>query len=402
MFIGKISIIRQCRLPRIAGVFFLPSSLMNPRTLLPLAMVLLMFPQIAQTLYSPALADVGQAFDVPAEQAAQSLSVFILGFAPGVVLWGRLSDRWGRRPALLGGLALYALAQCLGLLASNFAAFLCCQALAAVGVAAGSVVTQTLLRDLFQGRELARVFSLVGMVLAASPAIGLFAGSGLTQALGYRGALAALLVLALILLACCARALPETRPSAQPLAPLAGTLWQMLRDPGIWRSALLVAAFNIALLSYYSLGPFLFRQLGQGEQWFGYSGALLALGSGCGAWCNRWLLGRGWQSARLLVLAALAVLAGGLGVLALQHSLWLVLPMGGVVLGFGLAIPNILGSALTAYSDRLGSAGALFGLFYYLLIGAGLLLVGWGQALGASLCLCGAMALLLCLPGLRR
>ena len=80
-----------------------------------------------------------------------------------------------------------------------------------------------------------------------------------------------------------------------------------------------------------------------------------------------------------------------------DSSLWLLLPMLGVVLGFGLAIPNILGSALAAYSDRLGSAGAGFGLFYYLLIGAGLLLVGWGQALGPTLGLCGVAALLLCL-----
>ncbi|MDF2396327.1 MFS transporter [Pseudomonas sp. 3MA1] len=370
---------------------------MNRRSLLPLAMALLMFPQIAQTLYSPALNDLGRAFGVAPAQAAQSLSVFVLGFAPGVLLWGRVSDRWGRRPALLGGLALYALALGLELQVQRFSALLLCQALAALGAAAGSVVTQTLLRDLFRGGELVRVFSLVGMLLAASPAIGLFSGSALVHAWGYRGALAGLLLLALALLGWCARALPETRPPAQPRVPLVATLWQMLGDPGIWRSALLVALFNIALLSYYSLGPFLFRDLGQDEPGFGYSGVALALASGLGAWLNRRLLGRGWNSATLLRLAALAVTVGGLGVTALQHSLWLVLPMLGVVLGFGLAIPNILGSALTAYSDRLGSAGAWFGLFYYLLIGAGLLLVGWGQALGPSLGLCGVAALLLCL-----
>ncbi|MFP3520594.1 MFS transporter, partial [Pseudomonas sp. SIMBA_077] len=79
--------------------------------------------------------------------------------------------------------------------------------------------------------ELVRVFSLVGMVLAASPAIGLFSGAGLVRAWGYQGALAGLLVLALALLGWCARALPETRAPAPHLAPLAGTLWQMLRDP---------------------------------------------------------------------------------------------------------------------------------------------------------------------------
>jgi len=300
----------------------------------------------------------------------------------------------GAAPGLAGGLALYVLALAMELQVQSFSALLLCQALAALGAAAGSVVTQTLLRDRYRGSELVRVFSLVGILLAASPAIGLFSGSALVHAWGYRGALAGLLLLALALLGWCARALPETRPPAQPLAPLVATLWQMLGDPGIWRSALLVALFNIALLSYYSLGPFLFRELGQGEQWFGYSGALLALGSGLGAWLNRRLLARGWPARRLLVLAALSVLLGAGGVQALQHSLWLVLPMLGVVLGFGLAIPNILGSALLAYSDRLGSAGAWFGLLYYLLIGAGLLLVAW-PALAPSLAVCAAAALML-------
>jgi MFS family permease len=81
---------------------------MNSKSLLVLAIALLMFPQIAQTLYSPALADIGQAFAVRPQEAAQTLSVFFLAFAFGVVVWGRLCDRIGRRPSMLAGLALYA------------------------------------------------------------------------------------------------------------------------------------------------------------------------------------------------------------------------------------------------------------------------------------------------------
>ncbi len=82
-----------------------------------------------------------------------------------------------------------------------------------------------------------------------------------------------------------------------------------------------------------------------------------------------------------------------------MDSALFVLPMLAAVLGFGLAIPNILGAALASYGDRLGTAGALFGLMYYLMIGAGLMLVAWSQGLGASLLGCGAIALLL--TGLR-
>ena len=368
---------------------------MNSRNLLVLAIALLMFPQIAQTLYSPALADIGQAFAVGPQQAAQTLSVFFLAFAFGVVVWGRLCDRIGRRPTMLVGLALYTGASVLALSVGDFTALLAAQALAAFGAAVGSVVTQTLLRDRFKGAELAQVFSVMGIALAASPAIGLFTGASLVSAFGYRGVVGCLLLVASLLWLWCLRTLPETRPQNVTVPALFETLWRMLQDLDIWRSTLLVALFNIALFSYYSLGPFVFQRLGVSAQWFGYSGVILALGSGLGAWLNKRLLGRGYSGPWLIRLAAVSALLGGMGVWLMQHSVLLVLAMLLVVLAFGMAIPNILGSALVNYGDRLGTAGALFGLLYYLLIGGGLLLVGWGQALGETLMLCGALALLL-------
>ena len=375
---------------------------MNSRNLLVLAIALLMFPQIAQTLYSPALADIGLAFAVKPQQAAHTLSVFFLAFAFGVVVWGRLCDRIGRRPTMLIGLALYTGASVLALNVSHFTALLAAQALAAFGAAVGSVVTQTLLRDRFKGAELAQVFSLMGIALAASPAIGLFTGASLVHAFGYRGVVGCLLLSAAMLWLWCLRILPETRPQNVTVPALFETLWRMLHDLDIWRSTLLVALFNLALFSYYSLGPFVFQRLGLSASWFGYSGVILALGSGLGAWLNKRLLGRGHSGLRLIRLAALSALLGGLGVWLTQGSVVLVLPMLLVVLAFGMAIPNILGSALVNYGDRLGTAGALFGLLYYLLIGGGLMLVAWGQALGQTLMLCGALALLLAGTGQQR
>ncbi len=368
---------------------------MNNRNLLLLAIALLMFPQIAQTLYSPALGDIGRVFDVDPEAAAQTLSVYFLAFAVGVVVWGRLCDRIGRRPTMLAGLAIYALATVIGLRVGSFTGLLAVQAVAAFGAAVGSVVTQTVLRDRFKGAELAQVFSIMGIALAASPAIGLFSGASLVQAFGYRGVLGALLVLAVLLWLWSVYTLPETRPEQLPPVSLFETLGRMLRDLGIWRSALWIASFNVALFSYYSLAPFQFQLLGLSDTLFGYSGVILALGSGLGAWFNKRLLKAGVAAMQLIRLAAVSGLLGGVGVWWLQDSAAFVLPMLLIVLAFGMAIPNILGMALVNYSDRLGTAGALLGLFYYLLIGAGLMLAGWSQALGETLIVCSAGALLL-------
>lgn len=368
---------------------------MNNRNLLPLAIALLMFPQIAQTLYSPALGDIRRVFKVSPEAAAQTLSVYFLAFAVGVVVWGRLCDRIGRRPVMLVGLAIYAVATVIALRVSSFNGLLLAQGLAAFGAAVGSVVTQTLLRDRFKGAELAQVFSLVGIALAASPAIGLFSGASLVEAFGYRGVLIALVLIAATLWLWSCYALPETRPQQTPHICVWETLARMLRDLGIWRSGLWIAAFNVALFSYYSLGPFIFQRLNLDATWFGYSGVILALGSGFGAWANRRLLQAGCAAMQLIRLAAVTGLLGGIGVWWLQDSGAFVLPMLLIVLAFGMAIPNILGLALVNYSDRLGTAGALLGLIYYLLIGAGMMLAGWSQALGETLIACSAVALLL-------
>ncbi|MDL2186258.1 MFS transporter [Pseudomonas sp. ChxA] len=371
---------------------------MKVKFFLALTVALLMFPQLAQTLYSPALGDIGRAFAVGPERAGQTLSVYFLAFAFGVVVWGRLCDRWGRRPVMLAGLALYVAASVLALRMTSFDGLLLAQALAAFGAAVGSVVTQTVLRDRFQGAQLAQVFSLMGIALAASPAVGLFTGASLVQLFGYRGVLSGLLLLSLTLWAWCLWALPETRPASMPTAALGETLRLMLRDGEIWRSVGLVAAFNIALFSYYSVGPFIFSRLGLSAADFGYSGVLLALGSGFGAWLNKWLLKRGVNGEQLVLIAAGVAVLGGLLVVLLQNSGLFVWPMLLVVLAFGMAIPNVLGAALVAYHDRLGTAAALFGLLYYLVIGAGLTLVAWVQDLGWSLLVCGLAALWLAAP----
>lgn len=110
----------------------------------------------------------------------------------------------------------------------------------------------------------------------------------------------------------------------------------MLRDRQIWCSALLVASFNIMAFSYFSLAPFIFETLGLTSEQFGYSG---------------------------------------------------------IVLAFGLAIPNILSQALKHYRNRLGAAGAVLGLLYYLLIAGGLALAAMGQHLPLTLLGCSLLSL---------
>ncbi|MBD2791213.1 Bcr/CflA family efflux MFS transporter [Xenorhabdus szentirmaii] len=354
-----------------------------------LSVALMMFPQIVETIYSPALTNIAAGFSVSSEQAAQTLSLYFFAFALGVVVWGRMCDVIGRRPTIIAGLLLYGLSSLLALLTQQFWLLLIARMLSAFGAAVGSVGTQTIMRDSYQGDELARIFSVMGIALAISPALGMVSGSTLNYFAGYKAVFTGLAILAVLLTCWSVMRLPETRPANVKKVALLSTARMMLKDISIWRNAFLIAFFNICLFSYYQLAPFRFEHFGLSQAIFGYTGLLLTLGVGFGSLLNKYLLKKQWRSPELVALAAVVTLLSGLCVYLLENSWLFIFPMLGIVTAYGLAIPNILASALSHYGDRLGTAGALLGLFYYLLLGIGLALAGWSQALGGVLICCG-------------
>lgn len=374
---------------------------MNTKHLpLSLMVLLVMAPQILETLYSPALTAIKLDFQVSAAQASQTLSVYFFAFAFGVAFWGIISDKYGRRTAMLAGLLLYTAGALLALFSSTFTLLITSRAIIAFGAAVGSVVTQTMLRDVYQGESLGRIFAIIGMALSISPVLGLFSGGTLVQWGGSSAIFTAQGAFALLLLLWCWRALPETRLQSAGIS-LIPCLKEMLFDKQIWRSVLLIASFNIMIFSYFSLAPFIFETLGLTSQQFGYSGVVLALGSLCGAAANRYLLRKSISAFRQIQLASLLALLAALGLWFWQNSLMFLLPCMMVTFAFGLAIPNILSQALNNYRNQLGTAGAVLGLLYYLLIATGLALAGLGQNLPLTLLACSLLSVI-CAAKLRR
>ncbi|EHH1031435.1 multidrug effflux MFS transporter [Vibrio parahaemolyticus] len=373
-----------------------------------LMVVMLMFPQIVETIYSPALGDIAQSFSVTYSQAAQTLSIYFTAFAIGVVVWGLLADKWGRRPTMLVGLLVYGLSALVAMQTDRFDVVMLARALSAFGIAVGSVVTQTMLRDSFSGEELGKVFGVMGIGISVSPVIGMLLGGQLTAlggqltALGgYQTVFFTLFVMALGLFVYNAFKLPETQIQKQPLN-IGSLLGRMLRDAQIWQSTLLVALYNIALFSYYQLGAFTFEALGFSSSEFGYSGVVLGLGTFVGSLLNKFMLGKGQTQTSLLWIASILLLAGGFGVFWVQTSIWFLVPMLLVVMAFGIAIPNVLSAALVDYKQQAGSAGAVFGLMYYLLIGSGLGLAGIIQNLGVVQTSCAVTVLLVTMSRMKK
>ena len=354
--------------------------------------LLIMFPQLVETIYSPALPGIATSFHVSSERAAQTLSIYFVAFAVGVAMWGWLSDCIGRRWAMLAGLICYGTGCALAVVATDFSVLLLARMISAIGAAAGSVVVQTMLRDSYESTALSRVFSVMGAALALSPVFGLLSGGWLVSLYGHTGVFVALVLLALLLLILTATMLPETRPEHTLSPKLAALFSRMMRDSELRKNAMLVALLNTMLFSYYSLAPFLFGQLGWSSRAFGWTGLLLAFASLSGSLLNRGLLTTGLTPERLVRYACVLAALSGLVAWRLQHSAWILIPVFGVVIAYGIAIPNVLSQALRHYREQAGAAGALFGLSYYLLLGMMLGLAGMVQQLGLVLSVCALLA----------
>ncbi|WP_034836547.1 multidrug effflux MFS transporter [Endozoicomonas numazuensis] len=349
-----------------------------------LILLLLTFPQFSETVYAPVLPGVSEAFSVSSNLAQLTMSLYFGGFAMGVLCWGYLADRMGRRNSMIAGLVIYGLSALMAVVSENFWEFLVARIALAFGASAGSVVVQTMIRDCYEGKELARFFSLVGVALSLSPTLGPALGGMLAESSGLNGVLFALVSLAVLLLIWTLVKLPETQhvqsgnnQSRLSILALSG---KMMGDRRIICSVVLVAGMNILLFGYYTMGPFVIAKMGFSQQVFGFSGILMALGTAIGALLNRSLIQRVsieklilWGCMLALTGSCLQWLVSAIDVGSQKiHLVLFLLPLLLIVTGFGLTIPNVLGTALVDYKAQLGTAGALLGLFYYLVIMAGL------------------------------
>ncbi len=356
----------------------------NPIWLLTL---LVMLPQFAETIYSPVLPMVQEHFGINEESATLTISLYFIAFALGVAFWGVQCDRIGRKRSLEYGLITYGAGTLAAVFAPDFITLLVARIISAFGIAVGSIVTQTILRDTFDKENISKVFSWIGIGLSVSPVIGMVTGSILASFGGHQSVFITLCVLGLLFLLLSRQKISETHHSKKSvnLKTLINLLKRMLHDQSIIKCCLLIMSFNVLLFSYYSLAPFIFKENHYSSYTFGYSSVILAGGTFAGAKLNRFLLLKNMQPEYLVKVTTFSAFIASVFVwILINTGICFLIPYFFIVMAFSIAIPNILSTALINYKNETGTAGALLGLMYYIMIGSGLISIGFIQNLGIS------------------
>lgn len=209
-----------------------------------------------------------------------TLSIYFLGFALGVLLWGTISDWCGRRHAMLIGILIYGIGTLGCATVDSVEALLAWRFLQAFGASVGSVITQTILRDSYNGEERTKLFSVMSGALAFSPALGPVLGGFITEFYGWRANFWVLVTFSVFLSIWSFLSLPETRPvhiSRLSMNKVSLLFIEMTRSRPLWGHILLIGATNGILFGFYQEAPFVcIEQLGIKPSHYGFFGLLIA------------------------------------------------------------------------------------------------------------------------------
>lgn len=326
----------------------------------------------------PALPGLGQVFAGEVAAAQLVVSVFLLGFAGGQLAYGPLSDRFGRRPVLLGGLGLYLAATVACAAAPSLGWLLAGRLVQGLGACAGPVLARAVVRDLHEGARGARVLSLATMGMSMAPMAAPIVGGLVLLVLDWRGIFGVLAVVGVTLLAGVHRLLGETNLARDSAAvdpgQLARTYATLATDRRFVRYVVTLMAGSVGLFAFISASPFvLVTALGLPPHVFGLCFAAVNVGQLSGALLSARLTVRLGIDRMIAIGLALYVVGGllmaGLAVAGVRHVAVVVGGMALYQFGNGIVMPNTMVGAIAPFPRTAGAASALAG-FLQMLAGA--------------------------------
>ena len=348
---------------------------MSPAVIVLLLSLLLGLQPITTDLYLPALPVLTAGFAAPMHLAQLTLTALLLAFGVSQLVWGPLSDRFGRRPILLIGLGAYVLAAIGSALAPSMAALIVWRIMQGAAVGAAVMCARAIVRDLYAPLEGARVMSKALSGLGVIAFLSAPVGGLLTEAFNWRIALLALAVFGALSLAMIVWRFEETLPRKNPSALQAATLlatWKSIaRHPTFLAFSALSAASYGGLFTFLAASSFVFMNvLGLSKTHYG---ALMALNSlayiGGTFLCRHWLPRFGVR--RALKWAGVLSLSGGtlMAVLSLAgvQNVWAIMgPQLLFVIGHGVHQPCGQSGAVGPFPQAAGAASALNGFLMML------------------------------------
>ncbi len=340
---------------------------------------------LAMDMMLPALPNIGSAFHIEAANRPQMvLSIFLIGFGVGQFVMGPLSDRFGRRPILLGGMAVYCVASLLAIAAPSFETLLLARALPGLGTSATRVIATSIVRDCYAGRRMASVVSLAMMVFIAVPVIAPSFGQAVMLLTQWRGIFIVLMIYGVLALIWSAMRMPETLPVSErkslAIRDVLGAFRQTITNRQTFGYALAAGGVQGSLFAYVFSSQQVFTEVYHLGHYFPLAFAAIAIGVAVAGFLNARLVGR--LGMRVISHSALLgfVAIGGIMLVAAKLQMLSLAPFMALsalmMFAFGMMFANFTALAMEPQGHIAGTASSLYGSITTLLA------IGIGMAIG--------------------
>ena len=335
--------------------------------------LLMGFGSISTDLYLPAMPAMGRALGADAGMIELTISGYLIGFSLGQLLWGPISDRYGRRPSVSAGLIFFIIGSAGCALARTAEALIAWRIAQAVGACACVALSRAMVRDLYEGNRAAQMLSTLMTIMTIAPILGPLVGGQIVALAGWRAVFWALVTvgtLTFVFLWTIPETLPARRRNTESLGLAIRYYGELLRHRKILGYAITGGFLYVGMFAYVAGTPFIYiNYYHVSEQQFGYFWGIVIAGAAAANLINAKLVIRHGYDRILLtgtMVMALAafVVAGTAG--TGWGGIWgLVLPLFVFVSSIGFIVANSVAGAMTCFPRRAGTVSALVGAIHY-------------------------------------
>lgn len=325
---------------------------------------------LSTDLYLPSLPSLTEIFATSVSQVQATMSVFIDGFACATVIYGPLSDRFGRRPVLIAGMVVFVVGSLGCMLSSSIEELIAWRFVEAVGGCAGPVLVRAIVRDVYEKHEAARFLAYIASAMAIAPGIAPVIGGWLHVAFGWRSHFVALTLLGLLFIVAVLILLKETNTQRSHTATQARQMTHnfahILKNPQFLAFSLTLMFSYGALFSFISVGAFVVIDvLGIAPANFGYLFFFVAIGYAGGGLLAGQLVKR-IGIVRIIGVGVglgltIGVMGFGLAMTGIQTTAAAIIPVVGVFFSCGFVLPTATAGALTPFPQIAGTASSAIG-----------------------------------------
>ena len=372
-----------------------------------LLIALVAFGPLSTDMYLPSLPSLVRVFETDVPTVQLTLSAFMVAFALSMLVYGPLSDRFGRRPVLIGGTAIYVLASVACALAPTIEVLIGARVLQAFGACAGPVIGRAVVRYAWGRDKAATVLAYIATAMALAPAIGPIIGGWLDVAFGWASTFWALAGFSGLALVMVVLLLGETNahrnPDATSFGGLAKSYGALLRHRVYLGYVLTVSASYSVIFCFISGSSFvLIDVVGLTPDLYGLSFAGVVIGFMIGSFTSARISSR-LGGAQMILMGGCLTALGGLVMAGFAWTsaptVWTVVgPQAFAMIGVGFIMPNAQAGAIGPFPTMAGAASALMGFTQMglaALVGLGIAVAfdGTARPMATGVAIAGVLAL---------